>query len=107
MIYEMRHYLIKYGEADDYLNLFREHIVPHLEECGFRLVGAWMTTVGADAGRSDIRYLLQWDGLGHREEANNKIREQPWYPDFAKRGAPHIRYADNRIMEPLDWSPLQ
>jgi hypothetical protein len=107
MLYEMRHYLIKFGERDEYVAGFRKHIVPNLESCGFRLIGAWATHVGADAGQADLRYLLQWDDLAHRERSQNMMREQPWYPAFAAAGAPHIRYAEIRIMEPLDWSPLQ
>jgi hypothetical protein len=107
MIYELRHYLIKRHEVDEYIGVFRKYIVPNLELCGFRLIGAWATSVGLNAGRADIRYLLQWDSLAQRELCNNKLLGQSWYPEFAKVAAPHITYAQSRIMEPLDWSPLQ
>jgi hypothetical protein len=103
MIYELRQYSIKYG--GDYLSLFKEYVVPHLEECGFKLLGAWMTYIGSGV-RSDFFWLLQWEGLAQREAANDKLRAQPWYGEFGKLGAPHIAANQIRFLEPVDFSPL-
>jgi hypothetical protein len=106
VIYELRHYSAKYGEQDEYFDHFKKYIVPNLEEAGFKLIGAWMTIIGQGV-RSEFMWLLEWEDLAQREEANNRLHAYDWWPDFAPKGASHIYDAQISFMLPYDFSPLK
>jgi hypothetical protein len=106
VIYELRHYSVKYGEQDEYFENFKEYIVPHLAESGFKLIGAWMTYIG-EGVRSEFMWILEWTDLAEREACNGKLHSYPWWDEFAEKGASHISDAQISFMAPLDFSPLQ
>jgi hypothetical protein len=97
---------MKMGEMPAYLDLFEELALPHLEEAGFRILGAWVTSIGRGQ-RSDLRWLCQWENLAEQEKCNNSYHRMPFFEDWAKKAAPHLTSAENIFMEPTTFSALQ
>jgi hypothetical protein len=111
MVYELRKYALRYSHQRDYLDTYANVVAPRLDECGHRLIGAWMTYIGTGV-RSDVHMLLQWVSVEAQVDASRSLREQQWYPELARAEAAHVSAIDTTFLElfafsPENWAPPQ
>ena len=83
MIYELREYKMVMHLQQDFLERFREDLVPGMEKLGFDFLGAWLTYIGPGS-HTDLVWLLRWNDLGSamllsmRSMLNPAIRHMCW-----------------------------
>lgn len=81
MDHQLRTYRLKPGRLDDFLALWREHVVPAREACGFEVIGAW---VNRDA--EEFAWVVRYTGEGdfsvgdERYYAGDERAALPWDP---------------------------
>lgn len=108
MIYELRQYTVAPGKMPAVQARFRDVTSRLFEKYGMTNVGYWTNVIG---GRSDeFCYMLAYRDLAHREEAWAAFVQDP--ERLAARAAadaegPQVLHTTNRIMTPLDFSPLK
>ena len=107
MIYELRIYTACQGRMPDLLARFRDHTMQIFERHGMKNVGYWLNAVG---GRNDeLWYLLAYENMAAREKSWAAfVADEEWQKVRAEseRSGPLVRYAENRFMNPTDFSPL-
>jgi NIPSNAP len=109
MIYELRVYTV-YPERMEALKArFRNHTCDFFERHGMKNVGYWTNVIG---GRTDqLVYIIGHDDLGARERSWAAFAADPdWLKvkaDSEADGGPIVRYIENQILAPTDFSPAQ
>lgn len=73
MFHELRHYVVRTGDATEFLSGVEELLLPALHDAGFALVGSWTIDVGA-GGAGDYLWLLEWAGHQERDAAYERVR---------------------------------
>jgi NIPSNAP len=106
MIYELRVYTV-YPERMEALKArFRDHTCGLFEKHGITNVGYWTNVIG---GRTDqLWYIVAYDDLAARERSWAAFVADPhWLKAKAdsESDGPIVRYIENRIMAPTDFSP--
>lgn len=108
MIYELRIYTAHPGKMGALLSRFRDHTCTLFEKHGIKNVGYWLNTVG---GRSDeLWYMLAYEDHGQREKAWAAFAADPEWQEARRKSeenGPLVHHIENRIMNPLDFSPLK
>jgi len=108
MIYELRIYTAHPGKMGALLSRFRDHTCTLFEKHGITNVGYWLNTVG---GRSDeLWYMLAFEDQGQREKAWAAFASDPEWQEARRKSeenGPLVHHIENRIMNPLDFSPLK
>ena len=107
MIYELRIYTAMPGKMPALLTRFRDHTCEIFERHGMKNVGYWLNAVG---GRTDeLWYILAYDSLAAREKAwESLMADTHWHKIRADSevDGPLVHHAENRFMNPTDFSPL-
>ena len=106
MIYEMHTYQMNLSGRAEFLRIFHESLVPLLPRLGFKLLGAWVTYIGAHSSVEFI-WLLEFQDLAHREHAFNTLHADQEFQAFAEKLRSHLSDVDVRILEPVDFSPMK
>ena len=106
MIHEMRTYQMTMSGRTEFLQVFRESVVPLLPRHGFKLLGAWVTAIGPHSS-VDFIWLLEFQDLGHRERAFKNLHADPEFISAAEKLRPCLVDVNVRILQPTDFSPLK
>lgn len=108
MIYELRIYRAHPGKMRPLLARFRDHTMELFERHGITNVGYWLNSVG---GRNDeLWYIVSFEDHGQRERAwASFAADEEWREVRAASEAdgPLVHHIENRILAPLEWSPLK
>lgn len=105
MVYELRTYGLRYGGQQAYVDAFGEHVAPHLAESGYKLVGAWLTSLG-DGARRDLELMMEWDGVEGQQVASKVLHAIPTWRDFAAAGSVQVAQAKNTFLDGYDFAPV-
>jgi hypothetical protein len=76
-----------------------------LRESGFDLVAAWLLDIGEDSSTTFF-WILRWADLNARAEAYGNLLSHEGWPAFAQVAQDVIVKMDNRIYQPLPFSPM-
>lgn len=93
----LRIYAIKPGELDDWLDEWREHVLPLRRRLGFEVLGAWVSE-----HESTFTWLLGYDGKDGIEAANTAYYESPERAALDPDPARHIAEARQLSVRALD-----
>jgi hypothetical protein len=108
MIYELRIYTANPGKMAALVSRFRDHTCEMFEKHGITNVGYWQNSVG---GRSDeLWYIIAFEDHGQREQAWASMAADPDWQEIVAESEKDGRlthHNENRIMNPLDFSPLK
>ncbi|MCW2958481.1 MAG: hypothetical protein JWP18_1284 [Solirubrobacterales bacterium] len=96
MTSQLRIYRIKPGEMDDFVDLWREHIVPARLAYGFTLAGAWTTQDG-----EEFAWVVDHDGPEGFEAADKRYYDSPERAALPRNPAEFIEDMELRLMEPV------
>jgi hypothetical protein len=107
VIYELRIYTAMPGRMGDLLARFREHTCRLFEKHGITNVGYWLNDAG---GRNDeLWYVLAYPDAGARGRSWAAFAADPeWLEAYAASEAdgPLMHHFENRLLRPVDFSPL-
>ncbi|MAF10074.1 NIPSNAP family protein [Candidatus Poribacteria bacterium] len=109
MVYEHRTYIIPPGKMDAILARFRDHTMGLFERHGIEVVGFWVTDIG-ERSYGELVYLTAWPDLNAREAGWTAFRQDAdWIAARAEseRDGPIVAQVDVKILDPVDFSPLQ
>ncbi len=106
MIYELREYKMVMHLQQDFLERFREDLVPGMEKLGFDFLGAWLTYIGPGS-HTDLVWLLRWNDLGERDAAFDALHAQPGHPAYVLENGPRMTSVTVRFMHPTEFSPMK
>jgi NIPSNAP len=108
MVYELRTYTVHPGKMTPLLARFRDPVCGLFEQHGINNVGYWTNAIGA---RDDqLLYMVGFESLAQREEAWASFAADPqWHRVRAASEAEGrlVRYRENRMLSPTDFSPLR
>jgi hypothetical protein len=93
----LRIYTIKPGELDDWVDEWREHVLPLRRRCGFEVLGAWVSDEA-----STFTWLLGYDGPDGLEAANAAYYDSPERAALDPDPARHIAEARQLPVRALD-----
>lgn len=96
MTSQLRIYRIKPGTMDEFVALWREHLVPARGAHGFSVSGAWITQDGAE-----FAWVVAHDGPGTFEEADARYYDSPERAAAPRSPADFIESMELRLMEPV------
>lgn len=104
MILEERIYRIRNGQMAQYLALVRDEGLAIQQPILGRLVGYFVTEVGP---LSHVVHLWAYDSFEARVQRRQALARDPRWRAFVPRLSALIENAENRILLPTDFSPLQ
>jgi len=104
MIVEERIYRIRTGLMGRYLALVREEGLAIQQPVLGRLIGYFTTEIGP---LSQVVHLWAYDDLEDRARRRRSLADDPRWRAFVPRLSETIESAENRILLPTDFSPLQ
>jgi NIPSNAP len=104
MIVEERIYRIRTGLMGRYLQLVRDEGLAIQQPILGRLIGYFTTEIGP---LSQVVHLWAYDDLEDRARRRLTLAEDPRWRAFVPRLSETIESAENRILLPTDFSPLQ
>jgi hypothetical protein len=93
----LRIYTIKPGEMDDWLDEWREHVLPLRRRLGFAVLGAWVS----DA-TDTFTWLLGYEGSNGLAAANAAYYDSPERAALTPDPARHIAEARQFTVRALD-----
>ncbi len=109
MVYEHRTYIIPPGKMDAILARFRDHTMDLFERHGIEVVGFWVTDIG-ERSYGELVYLTAWPDLSARQAGWTAFRQDAdWIAARveSERDGPIVAQVDVKILDPVDFSPLQ
>ncbi len=104
MIVEERIYRIRSGRLRDYLALVREEGLAIQQPILGHLIGYFVGEIGP---LNQVVHLWGYADLADRTARRQRLSEDPRWQAFIPRLAALIETAENRILLPTDFSPLQ
>lgn len=104
MIVEERIYAIKPDCIEKYLHLYETEGMPvqlrHLP----RMLGYFLTEIGT---QHQIVHLWGYIDFAERDRCRTAMRADPEWAAYVKKVRPLFLHQENRIMNPLPWSPIR
>jgi hypothetical protein len=97
----LRIYTIRPGELDEWLEEWRDHVVPLRRAAGFEVLGAWATEEAAEEPAT-FTWLLGYDGPGSLEAANADYYHSPKRQALEPDPARHIAEARQLSVRAVD-----
>ena len=104
MIVEERIYRIKAGRLQDYLALVREEGLAIQQPVLGRLVGYFVTEIGA---LNQVVHHWAYEDLADRGRRRSALAAKPEWQAFTRKLSATIDSMENRILLPTDFSPLK
>src|SRR5436305_1678237 len=104
MIVEERTYKIRTGRMARYLQLVREEGLAIQQPILGNLIGYFQVEVG---GLSHVVHLWGYLDLNDRAERRKKLAADPRWQAFSVKLSENIDSAEDRMLIPTDFSPLQ
>jgi hypothetical protein len=104
MIVEERTYKIRTGKLARYLQLVREEGLAIQQPILGNLIGYFQVEIG---DLSHVVHMWGYSDLNDRAERRSKLAADPRWQAFSVRLSENIESAQNRILIPTDFSPLQ
>ncbi len=104
MIVEERIYRIRTGLMGRYLQLVRDEGLSIQQPILGRLIGYFTTEIGP---LSQVVHLWAYDDLEDRARRRRILADDPRWRAFVPHLSETIESAENRILVPTDFSPLQ
>lgn len=104
MIVEERIYRIRNGCMTEYLSLVRDEGLKIQQPILGNLIGYFITEIGP---LSHVVHMWGYESLNDRAERRRTLAEDPRWRVFIPKLSRLIEDADNRILAPTDFSPLQ
>lgn len=96
MTSQLRIYRIKPGTMDEFVALWRDHLVPARAAHGFRVVGAWITHEGGE-----FAWVVTHEGPGTFAEADARYYDSPERAAVPRSPGDFIEEMDLRMMDPV------
>lgn len=98
MLCQLRTYQIKEGQMEDFLALWRDHVVPARTAHGFRVLGAWN-----DARDGTFVWVV-----GHDAPDGWEAAEQAYYDSPERQSVPRNPYDlmeswETKVLAPVDF----
>ena len=93
----LRIYTIEPGELDDWIDEWREHVLPLRRRLGFEVLGAWVSDQ-----ESTFTWLLGYEGPDGIEAANAAYYDSPERAALDPDPARHIAEARQLSVRALD-----
>jgi ribosomal protein L11 methylase PrmA len=90
VIYQLRDYIVKHGEMQDWLDEWRDVIVPLREKAGFDIVGAWIVP--------DEDRFIWIIGREDFEAADEAYYASPERAALDPDPARHLAHVDTKLM---------
>jgi ribosomal protein L11 methylase PrmA len=90
VIYQLRDYIVKQGEMQDWLDEWRDVIVPLREKAGFDIVGAWIVP--------DEDRFIWIIGREDFESADEAYYASPERAALDPDPARHLAHVDTKLM---------
>jgi len=97
----LRIYTIRPGELDEWVEEWREHVVPLRRAAGFDVLGAWATEETADEPAT-FTWLLGYDGAEGLEAASAAYYHSPERQALEPDPARHIAEARELPVRAVD-----
>jgi len=104
MIVEERTYKIRTGKMARYLQLVRQEGLAIQQPILGHLIGYFQVEVG---DLSHVVHMWGYADLNDRAERRKRLAADPRWQAFSVRLSENIESAQNRILVPTDFSPLQ
>jgi len=104
MIVEERIYRIRSGKMKDYLALVRDEGLAIQKPILGNLIGYFVTEIGP---LNHVVHMWGYDSLDDRARRRAALASDPRWQDFSPRLAATIESLENRILVPVDFSPLK
>lgn len=93
MAWQLREYTVKPGEMAEWIDEWRERIVPLRERLGFKVLGAW-TVDGTD----QFVWIIGYDGPKSWQEAEGDYYGSPERKAIEPDPARHLAQTSARLM---------
>lgn len=97
MICQLREYVVRAGEMQEWLDEWRRLVVPLRRKFGFRVLGAW--TVEAE---NRFVWIVGHDGATPWKEADRAYYESAERKALEPDPARHLLETSTRLMSPVD-----
>ena len=97
----LRIYTIRPGELDEWLEEWRDHVVPLRRSVGFEVLGAWVSETGPEESAT-FAWLLGYDGPGDLDAANAAYYDSPERQALEPDPARHIAEARQLSVRAVD-----
>ncbi|WP_011581853.1 MULTISPECIES: NIPSNAP family protein [Chelativorans] len=104
MIVEERIYRICSGKMKDYLALVRDEGLAIQKPILGNLIGYFVTEIGP---LNHVVHMWGYDSLDDRARRRAALASDPRWQAFSPRLAETIESLENRILVPVDFSPLK
>ena len=104
MLYEMRTYRLKNGTVPDYLNAVGQEGIQIQKKHLGNLVGYFHSEIGVI---NQIVHIWAYQDLNDREDRRIRLAADPDWQAFLPRITGLIEVAENTILKPTTFSPLQ
>ncbi len=97
----LRIYTIRPGELDEWLEEWRDHVVPLRRAAGFEMLGAWASEEGPEEPAT-FAWLLGYEGPASLEAANATYYRSPERQALEPDPARHIAEARQLDVRAVD-----
>lgn len=104
MIIEERIYRIRSGKTAEYLKLVREEGIAIQAPILGGLIGYFVTEIGP---LNQVVHMWRYEDLEDRARRRRTLSQDPRWQAFIPRLMALIETAENRILLPTDFSPMQ
>ncbi|MGE0254551.1 MAG: NIPSNAP family protein [Alphaproteobacteria bacterium] len=102
-IYEERSYIIR-DSVPAYAAAFEKLALPALQSVGNTLVGFFSVDTGEI---NQVVHIWRWPSLDARLAAQAKLAGNADWAAYRKENGPRVLQQDTRLMQPVDFSPMQ
>ncbi|MFN8534485.1 MAG: NIPSNAP family protein [Dehalococcoidia bacterium] len=102
LIWELRTYTFYAGQAEPYLRMWGDEILPLYDEIGVRVVGCWLP----DDNPLNYIWLRVYDSAEERAQKTVALRTHPNWPDISARIQQYESKAETRDFSEAAYSPL-
>ncbi len=101
MTYMLATLQVRYGKVEEFVGIM-EHLVPKLEEKGWRLRGAWVIRIGTLNKAYD---LWEIPDASQVMSVLDVVNNDPEFAEWAEKLPPCLESEGLEIMEKLPYSP--
>jgi len=102
-IYEERSYIIR-DSVPGYASGFEKLALPVLKKIGDPLVGFFSVDTGEI---NQVVHIWRWPSLDARLAAYAKLGADPDWAAYRKENGPRVLQQETRLLQPVDFSPMQ
>ena len=104
MIVEERIYRIRPGKMKTYLDLVRDEGLAIQQPILGNLIGYFVTEIGP---LNHVVHMWGYDSLDERARRRAQLAADPRWQAFTPRLSAQIETMENRVLLPVDFSPLK